>query len=57
MKDFYQRGDARPPVTKPMHRRCACHEEIPADKWKDHIDFCVVRAKKQDLERARKAQA
>lgn len=55
MKDFHPRGDARLPVTKPMHRRCACHEEIPADKWREHIDFCVIRAKKQEI--AKKAKA
>lgn len=56
--DFAPRGEAREPVTKPGCRRCACGEEVAAgQQWVQHIDQCVVRAKKQDAAKSKKTEA
>lgn len=59
MRDLYQRGDAREPILKPGHRRCACQEEIPMGQWTNHIDQCTIRIQKQVLaaEKAKKKES
>ena len=51
-RDFHLRGSAQFPVLEPGFRRCSCQAAVAADKWKDHIKGCTVRAKKQAAAKA-----
>lgn len=55
VSQVYVGGNAQLPSLPAGHRRCACRDEIPADKWKDHIRGCAVRARKQAAEKARRS--
>ena len=34
-------SEVKLPMLEAGHRRCSCHDEIPAEKWRDHIRGCA----------------
>lgn len=50
-------SEVRLPLLEPYHHRCACGDAIPCDKWKDHAGSCMVRIRKREERKAKKAAA